>query len=71
MDEETKGKGIGVISAITAEKIYDKLSNLEGEWVHDSSEFLPANVCCDHVGNVRFKKMLSEIIYNEFKKEED
>ena len=45
-----------------ADEIYKALSGLEGEWVHDSAEFLPANVCCDFAGNARFKRMLGEII---------
>ncbi len=49
-----------------SQQIYEKLSSLEGEWVHDSTEFLPANVCCDHAGNVKFKKLLAEIIEKHF-----
>jgi hypothetical protein len=63
MDE----KELKIKSEKAANEIYVKLRGLDGNWEHASDEFLPANVCCDFQGNIRFRKLLSGIIESEFK----
>lgn len=49
----------------TAQKIFEKLSALKTEedfWVHNPKEFLPANVCCDFVGNRKFLNLIKECL---------
>lgn len=50
------------IATTCAKNIHKRLSELKGEWVHDHTSFLPANVLCDYAGEQGFVNLIAEII---------
>ena len=55
-------KNAHVIAATLYSWMSKDLVREPGEWIHSPTEFLPANVQCDHAGMMKFINGMAEVI---------